>query len=123
MALRDRLQRLEKSMRGQLGHFELANGQRHYFDPQAALRDTFSFFAQSMDADHRSEPRPEPPPILEAVARAKDRRAALDAALDGYSHLPIDREALIERGELKPRSLVAGKTYEDFGVLEDLSES
>jgi hypothetical protein len=40
----------------------------------------------------------------------------------GSSFLPVDEEALVERGELVPRSLVAGRTYPDFSGLEDLGE-
>jgi hypothetical protein len=34
MALRDKLRKLEKNMRGTMESFELAGGRRHYFDPQ-----------------------------------------------------------------------------------------
>jgi hypothetical protein len=36
--------------------------------------------------------------------------------MNGYSHLPLDRAALIDRGEFVPRSLVAGRSYEDLGI-------
>ena len=38
------------------------------------------------------------------------------------SFLPVDEEALIERGEFVPRSLVAVREYGDFAGLEELSE-
>lgn len=122
MALRDKLRRLEKTMRVQLGYFELQDGSRFYFDPEEKFRDTFKFFTDSMYADYKREARPEPPDLLKAVARAEDRGAALDLVVGGASHLPLDRDALVERGEFKPRSLIAGRTYEDLGVLEDLGE-
>jgi hypothetical protein len=34
----------------------------------------------------------------------------------------VNEEALVERGEFVPRSLVAGREYGDFGSFEDLSE-
>lgn len=122
MSLRGKLDRLEKTMRGQLAHFELAGGRRYYFDPDEAFKITFGFFGDSLTADYRREPRPEPPDLLKAVADAKDRGEALFRVMGKASLLPIDRGALIERGELKPRSLVAGREYEDLGVLEDPSE-
>jgi len=122
MALRDRLRRLEKTMRGQLAYFELADGGRFYFDRDEKAKATFLYFAKSMDADYHRVPRPEPPEVLRAVGDAKDRREALFRVMGDARLLPIDREALIERGEFVPRSLLAGKTYEDLGIPEDLSE-
>jgi hypothetical protein len=118
MTLRDKLRRLEKVARGRLSSFELRDGQRYYFDPQEAWKITFRFFADSMDADYKREVRPEPPDLLKAVADARDRREALNLVMDGGSHLPLDREALVERGEFAPRSLVAGRTYEDLGIQQ-----
>ena len=122
MALQDRFRRLEKAMQGQLSHFELANGQRYYFDPQEAFKTTFLYFAGSMRADWKREPRPKPPELLRAVACAKDRREALACVMGDSSFLPVDKEALIKRGEFLPRSLVADREYEDFAGLEDLNE-
>ncbi len=123
MALRDKLRRLERLARGKLDSFELRDGQRYYFDPQEAFSHAFLFFSDSMRADHSGEPRPDPPEVLRAVAGARDREEALSRALGGFGGLlPIDREALLSRGELVPRSLLAGVEYEDLGVLEDLSE-
>jgi hypothetical protein len=117
MALRDRLRRLEKTMRGRLAYFELADGQTYYFDPQEVSRHTFMYFANSLTADYQRVPRPEPPDILRAVADARDRGEALSRVMGDYSHLPVDRGALVERGEFVPRSLVAGRSYEDLGIL------
>jgi len=116
MALKGRLRKLEKSMRGNMGSFELADGRRHYFDPQEQFKAMFLYFADSMKADHRRSLRPEPPDILRAVAGARDRGEALDLVMGGYSHLPIDREALVGRGKSVPRSLVAGRSYEERGA-------
>ena len=66
-------------------------------------------------AQHDCEPFPEPPETLKAIAtaiaRARDRRSALDQLYAGGSFglFPYDPEALVERGELVPRSLVAGR--------------
>ena len=107
MALRDRFRRLEKVTRDKLTHFELQNGRRYYFNPQEAFTTTFRFFSDSITADYKREPRPDPPELLKAVAAAKDRGEALSRVMGGFSHLPLDREALVERGEFVPRSLVA----------------
>ncbi len=123
MGLKGKLDRLQKTMQGKLSSFELADGTRYFFDRQESFSHAFQFFSDAMTADHRREPRPEPPHTLQAVAGARDRADALSCVMNGYSHLlPIDRDALIERGEFVPRSLVAGVEYEDLGVLEDLSE-
>ena len=122
MALRDRLRRLEKQMQGRLSSLELADGTRYYFDPRETGRTTFLYFADSMTADYKREPRPSPPDILQAVANAKDRSDALTRVMGDYSHLPIDREALVQRGEFAPRSLVAGRSYEDLGIKDEPGE-
>ena len=123
MALRDRFRRLEKAMRGKLSYFELADGCQFYFEPQEAFKATFLYFMNSLRADYACEPRPEPPGVLRAVANAKDRREALSRVMAGSSFLPVNEEALVERGEFVPRGLVAGREYGDFaGGLEDHSE-
>jgi hypothetical protein len=55
------------------------------------------------------------------VARAKDRRAAF-REMEGTAAglFPYDEEALVERGEIVPRSLVVGKELGE--PLPDLSE-
>jgi hypothetical protein len=110
-------------MQGTLSSFDLADGTRFFFDRQEAFSHAFLFFSDSMRADHSGEPRPDPPPILEAVAGARDREDALERALGGFvGLLPIDRDALLSCGALVPRSLVQGVALEDLGELEDLSE-
>ncbi len=122
MSLRGKLDRLQKTMQGKLSFFELADGQRYYFEPQRAFWATFRFFTESMTADYKREPRPDPPAVLKAVAGARDRSEALNRVMDGGSHLPLDRTALVGRGEFVPRSLVAGREYADLGVPKDLGE-
>jgi hypothetical protein len=121
MALRDKLRTLEKAMRGTMDSFVLRDGTRYYFDKNEAYGDAFMFFSDSLRSDHGGEARPEPPEVLQAVANAEDREAALSLALGGWAHiLPVDKDALIQRGELTPRPLVAGV---EFGApLGDLSE-
>jgi hypothetical protein len=53
------------------------------------------------------------------MANAKDReRAFLQLPLGNF--LPLDAEALVERGELVPRPLIAGRDVDEPD--EDLSE-
>jgi hypothetical protein len=116
-----RLRKLEKSMQGTMDSFVLRDGQRFFFDKNEAFSQAFLFFSDSMRAAHSGEPRPEPPPILEAISNARDRGAALSLALGGFSHLlPVDEGALVERGEFVHRSLVVGRELGE--PLEDLSE-
>jgi len=117
MALRDKLRRLEKSMRGTLGHFELADGSRYYFDPQEAMKISFLYLGNCMRADWKREPRPEPPELFRAVANARYRREALSRAMGGSSFLALDRAALLERGEFVHRSFLADHEYDEHGVL------
>lgn len=48
------------------------------------------------------------------VAEASIDRFILSRVMGTATHLPVDREALIERGEFLPRSLVAGRTYQEW---------
>ncbi len=114
MALRDKLRRLEKTVRGKLPYFELADGSRYFYEPEAVWSELFLHGSDSLEADYRSEQRPEPPPILEAVARAKDRRSAVERlyAQDPAPLTAYDLEALVERGEFVPRSFLADHSYE-----------
>jgi hypothetical protein len=121
VGLRDKLRRLERGAQGSLKSFVLEDGSRHYFDPASG-----ECFLHSMDclrAQGDCEPFPEPPETVKAIARARDRRAALNELYPNGSFgvFPYEVEALIERGELVPRSLVAGRELGD-GPIPDLSE-
>jgi hypothetical protein len=120
MGLRARARRLQLAMRGNMDYIELVDGSRHWFDPEDASKELFLYFTDSLGAVYHETPRPEPPEILKAVARAKDRRRALELVMQGSSFLSVDVEALVERGELVPRPLVAGRSED--GPISDLSE-
>ena len=68
----------------------------------------------------RAAARPEPPEIVRAFTRAKNRRAAFDA-LAPSPFFPYEYEPFVESGELVHRSLVAGRDL-DEAACEDLSE-
>jgi len=120
MGTKGRLRRLQRAMRGKLDFIELADGSRHYFDPEEAVKDNFLFLTGCMRAEYKREPRPEPPELLRAVSNARDRGEALSRVMGGYNHLPLDEGLLVERGELVPRSLVAGRDVNE--PVRDLSE-
>ena len=117
------MRRLEKALRGKLGYFELREGSHYWFDPSNTYKELFLHASNSLRADYRGEPRPDPPEILGAIARAKDRKTALEGLYPkGGSMLfsAYDLEALVERGELVPRTFVAGQEVGER--VEDLSE-
>ena len=116
----NKLRRLENAMRGKLESFELEDGSRHYYDNSSAER--FLHSMACLRAQGRGETTyPEPPESLRAILRAKDRRAALEQVYRGaFDIFPYDTEALLERGELVPRSMVVGRELGE--PLEDLSE-
>ncbi len=101
------------------------DGSTFTIERMEAFKETFMYLCDSLRADGDAEPRPEPPPVLLAVAGAKNRRDALERVLAGYNNLPVDSEALIEEGVFEPVSLVAGMTYQEVierGGIPDLSE-
>jgi hypothetical protein len=119
MGIRDKLKRLEQAARGNLASFELEDGSRHYYDPTSP--ELFLHICECL-RNHDEPERPEPPELLQALARAKDRRAAFSQIFEGGSVglFPYEVEALVERGEIVPRSLVVG--YELGEPIPDLSE-
>jgi hypothetical protein len=72
----------------------------------------FMHAANSIRADYRREPRPEPLEILRAVARARNRRAALAQLYPEWEtqrpFCAYDLEALVETGELVPLPFAPG---------------
>jgi hypothetical protein len=121
MGLRGWLKRLERGAREDLASFVLENGGRHYYDPKSG--ECFLHSMACLRAQGNCELFPGPPETLKAIARAKDRRAALEQLYPNGSFgiFPYEPEALVERGELVPRSLVAGRELGD-GRMPDLSE-
>jgi hypothetical protein len=122
MGFRSWLKRLERAASEDLESFVLEDGSRHYYDPASAER-----FLHSMDclrAQGEGETTfPEPPEMVKVIARARDRRAVLNQLYPPgfFGVFPYEVEPLVERGELVPRSLVAGRELGE--VLEDLSEA
>jgi hypothetical protein len=120
MGPRDSLRRLKRELRGNLDFFVLEDGSRFYHDPSSLT--LIGHIFDCLHAQGAGEPFPEPPEIVKAIARAKNREAALQQVTGGGDLLfPYGLEALIERGEIVPRSLVHGRELGD-GPIPDLSE-
>ena len=114
MGFRGRVRRLEHTARSNLESFILEDATRHYFNPESG--EVFLHGCDCIRAEAKGEPFPEPPETIKALTRARDRGAALAQVAGGT--FPYDRQPLIERGELVPRSMVAGRepTREGHGL-------
>ena len=115
MGLRAKLARLEKAMQDNLSSIELTDGSRYWFDPQETGIVLFLYLMDSARTVYPGNPRPEPPELLRAVAAAKDRREAFSRICSGgvVPSLPVDVEALVERGKFVPRPLVSSEASDD----------
>jgi len=114
VGLKGFIKRLEHAARGNLDSFILEDGSRHYFDPSSGER--FLHTCRCLRAGYSGEPYPEPPATIKALCKARDRAAAFEQVCGGtFGWFPYEREALVEREELVPRSMVAPSR-------EDLSE-
>ena len=110
--MRSKLRRLQKAMRGTLVAIPQRDGSVFHLDPDDAVRSVFHFWSDSVMADSHEAPRPSPPPVLRAVANAKDRRDAYEKLVGGYPYIPIDPELLVQEGRFEPVSIVVGTSYE-----------
>ena len=109
MGLKDRLKRLARGPGG-LASFVLTDGNRYYFDPKSG--ELFLHAAACLRADFAGRGRPAPPATLLALCKARDRAAAIEKiATRGL--FPYEVEAIVERGVLVERSMVA-RSREDF---------
>ena len=85
----------------------LYDGSRYRYDCTSVAMERFKHAAEAMQADYEGRPRPaEPPEILQAVARARNRRAALEKLYPEWEtsrpFCAYDLVALVETGELVP---------------------
>ena len=108
------LKRVEQAARGDLASFTLTDGSKHYYSPSSPERLLHTF--DCMRASYSGEPYPEPPETIKALCKARDRAAAFEAVAGGtFGMFPYQVEALVERGELVARSMVASPSEaEDF---------
>jgi hypothetical protein len=123
VGIRDKLKRLERAARGELEYIELSTGERFWYEPMQAGISRFLWSVECAKANRVAE-RPDPPPIIEALVKARDRRAAFNKVYSegGFGIMPVDPDALIERGELVHVSMIAGRDDPDDAFVEDLSE-
>ena len=96
---RDKLRRLQRVLRGNLGAIEQVDGSTFYFDPSEEVKSVFLYFSDSLRSVHDNKERPEPPAVMKAVANAKDRERAYEK-LPLSHRLPIDAKVLVEDGAL-----------------------
>lgn len=109
------IRRMKAKFGGGALTIELANGSRARFERDAMFEPLFMHFMSVLRALHAGEPRPEPPPLLRAIAAAKDREKAFLAAFpDGAPFMPWSEEPLVARGEFVPRPLSEAE-LEDAG--------
>jgi hypothetical protein len=122
VGIRDRLRRLQKAAQGHLECLELEDGGRYWYNPAEVGTEVFMHGVNSLHADFEGKPRPDPPEILQAIARARDRCQAVERLYPrgSYTLMAYNVEALIDQGEFVPRSFVVGREYGE--PLEDLSE-
>ena len=94
--MRSWIKRLEREAREDLESFILEDGSRYYFDPTSGKCHLHGLACLRAQGD--AQPFPEPPETLKAIARAKDRRAALKKLYPNISLsiFPYDEEALVE---------------------------
>jgi len=129
VALKVYLRRLEKAARGQLSSIELEDGSTFYFDQMEARRQVFVHSVDCACA-HGGTEWPRPPEILQKIARAKDRRAALEPFLPergagqmgAFNVFPYEVGPLLERGEFVRRPLLVDQEPGDGCDVPDLSE-
>jgi hypothetical protein len=122
MTLRNWIKRLERAASEDLESFELLDGTRYFYNPTSAECFLHSMACMRVQGEGKTT-FPEPPETVKAITRARDREAALHQLYPpgSFGVFPYDVEALLECGELVPRSMVVGCELGE--VLEDLSES
>jgi hypothetical protein len=110
--MRKELQRIREQVVGDESIL-LNDGSRYRFNRASVAIARFKHAAEAMRADYEGRPRPmEPPEILRAVARARNRRAALAQLYPEWEtqrpFCAYDLEALVETGELVPLPFAPG---------------
>jgi len=112
MGLKGIIKRLEVAARGDMQSFVLTDGSKHYYSPRSPER--FLHTCDCLRAGYAGEEYPEPPAVIKALTKARDRAAAFEQVCGGnFGLFPYDPQVLIERGELVPRPMAA-PGREDF---------
>jgi hypothetical protein len=120
--VKGKLRRLERATREDLSSFELEDGNQYWYNPQQAGLELLLYSLECLKLQGDGVPYPEPPEVVLALARAKDRCSVLTELMGSptVGFLPFEPEPLLERGELVHRSLVAGRELGE--PIPDLSE-
>ncbi len=120
--MRNKLRRLERAARESLSSFELEDDSRYWYIPEQAGLEILLYSLECLELQGEGVPYPEPPAVVYAIANAKDRVGALTELMGSLTlgYLPFEAEPFIERGEMVPRSLVAGRELGE--PIEDFSE-
>jgi hypothetical protein len=109
-------------MRGTLEAIEQRDGTMFYFEPEEVSKDMFLFFSNSLIAVYHGEERPDPPQVVHAIARARDREKAFRTVFpEGPSFFVLDERALIEHGKIVPRRIAPSEKL-DVSLVEDRPE-
>jgi hypothetical protein len=107
VGLRSKVHKLEQDMQKDLGYFTLEDGSKFFFDANDSFGLLFDHASSCLKADARGEPRPDPPEILLAVTKARDREGVINRLFPLPSKFcGCDLEILAERGELVPHRFV-----------------
>ena len=93
--------------------FTLVDGSRYVYDPDTVWKELFiPTVDETINCDYEGRPRPAPPALLQALARAKDRRHAIAQIYPEWRYRPpmcgYDLEALVESGVFVAVPLVKG---------------
>ena len=97
-------------MGGGIGTIELNDGTTFRFDSDVVIEEMFSHFYATLMAVYQQEKRPDPPAFIYAIANARDREQAFRTVFpEGDAFFLLDREALLERGEVATRRISASE--------------
>jgi hypothetical protein len=108
LAIRSRVQRLERGARENSDSFELTDGSTHYYDPTSGA--LFLHCCECLRRRTAGEPFSPAPATVRALCRARDRGAVIERVV-GDSLFPYDLQALSEHGQLVPAEWI--KPLED----------
>ncbi len=102
-----RLRREIARLRGHAGGrtIALVDGTRYRYSQEETARELFQHTMEYLRSELEGGPRPAPPRIMEAVARAKNRRAALTQIYPSWGtstpSTAFDLTTLVEEGRLR----------------------
>ena len=110
--IRRELEKMRSSSLG-AGVIDLADGGRYTYNPSEIWRQTFVHASACMRADYAGEPRPPAPPLIKALARAKDREKAVGTIWPNWrtrapAMCAYSLHALVELGVLEHKAFAPG---------------